>query len=135
LEKDGAIAQAGMVIEDLRVTNTELVRSNKEIEKANTNLVGENTALEERIHGMFPLSSFLSEVCFVLSNFSVLVLVGLKDELLAAQVEARSTKAQLEGEVALNRRLQTVISDLSASWELEPMDESREEARGDALVD
>jgi len=128
LEKDGAIAQAGKVIEDLRVTNTELVRSNKEIERANTNLVGENTALEERIHGMFPLSNFLSEVCFVLSNFSTLVLVGLKDELLAAQVEARSTKAQLEGEVALNRRLRTAISDLSASWELEPVDESTKEA-------
>jgi len=54
LEKDGAIAQASKVIEDLRVTNTELVRSNKEIERANTNLVGENTALEERIRGMFP---------------------------------------------------------------------------------
>jgi len=125
----------GKVIEDLRVTNTELVRSNKEIERANTNLVGENTALEERIRGMFLLSSFLPEVCFVLSNFSVSVLVGLKDELLAAQVEARSTKAQLEGEVALNRRLRTAISDLLASLELEPVDESREEARGDALVD
>jgi len=135
LEKDGAIAQAGKVIEDLRVTNTELVRSNKEIERANTNLVGENTALEERIRGMFPLPSILSEVCFVLSNFSVLVLAGLEDELLDAQVEARSTKAQLEGEVALNRRLRTAISVLSASWELEPVDESREDARGDALVD
>jgi len=135
LEKDGAIAQAGKVIEDLRITNTELVRSNKKIERANTNLVGENTALEERIHGMFLLSSFLSEVCFVLSNFFMLVLIGLKDELLASQVEARSIKAQLEGVVALNRRLRMVISDLSASWELEPMDESREEARGDALVD
>jgi len=100
LEKEGAVVQAGKVIEDLRVTNTELVRSNKEIERANTNLVGENTALEERIRGMFLLSSFLFEVCFVLSNFSVSVFVGLKDELLAAQVEARSTKAQLEGEVA-----------------------------------
>jgi len=35
----------------------------------------------------------------------------------------------------LNRRLRTAINDLSASWEVEPMDESREEARGDALVD
>ena len=58
LEKDGAIAQAGKAIEDLRITNTELVRSNKEIQRANTNLVGENTALEERIHGMFPFLSF-----------------------------------------------------------------------------
>jgi chromosome segregation ATPase len=135
LEKDGAIVQAGKVIEDLRVANTELVRSNKEIERANTNLVGENTALEERIRGTFMLSSFLFEVCFVLSNFSMSVLVGLKDELLAAQVEARSAKAQLEGEVALNCRLRTAISDLSTSWEVEPVDESREEARGDALVD
>jgi hypothetical protein len=61
--------------------------------------------------------------------------VGLKDELLAAQVEARSAKAKLEGEVALNSQLRTTIRDLSASWELEPADESREAARGDALVD
>jgi len=60
---------------------------------------------------------------------------GLKDELLAAQVEARNAKAQLEGEVALNRRPRTVISDLSTSWEVEPMDESKEEARGDVPVD
>jgi len=133
LEKNGAMAQAGKVIEDLRVANTELVRSNKEIERANTNLVGVNTALEESIRGTFLLSSFFSEVCLVLSNFFVLVFAGLKDELLAAQVEARSTKAQLEGEVALNGRLRTAISDLSASWELKPVDESREEARGDAL--
>jgi hypothetical protein len=111
------------------------LRSNKEIDRANTNLVYENTALEERIHGMFPFSSFLSEVWFALSYFFVSVLVGLKDELLAAQIEARSTKVQLKGEVALNRRLRTVISDLSASWELEHVDEWREEARGDALVD
>ena len=60
---------------------------------------------------------------------------GLKDELLAAQAEARNAKAQLEAEVALNRRVQTAISDLSTSWEIEPMDESKEDARGDALVD
>jgi len=65
----------------------------------------------------------------------MLVLVGLTDELLAAHVEDRSVKTQLEGEVAFNGRLQTAISDLSASWELKPVDESREEARGDALVD
>jgi len=135
LEKDGAIVQAGKAIEDLRVAKTELVRSHKEIKRANTNLVGENTALEESIRGMFLLSSFFSKVCLVLANLFVLVFAGLKDELLAAQVEARSTKAQLEGEVALNRRLRMAISDLSTSWEVEPMDESREEARGDALVD
>ena len=135
LEKEGAIAQAGKAIEDLRVANTELARSNRDVERANTNLVGENTALEESICGMFLLSSFFSEVCWVLSNFFVLVLAGLKDELLATQVEACSIKTQLEGEVALNGHLRTAISDLSASWELEPVDESREEARGDALVD
>jgi len=126
LEKEGAIAQAGKVIEDLRVANTDLARSYREIERANTDLVGENTALEEKIHGTFLSSCFFSKACFVLSNFSASACVGLKDELLAAQVEARSTKAQLEGEVALNGRLRTAISDLSASWELEPVDESRE---------
>jgi len=65
----------------------------------------------------------------------MLAFIGLKDELLAAQVEARTAKAHLEGEVALNRRLWTTISDLSTSWEVEPMDESKEEARGNALVD
>jgi len=135
LEKDGAIAQAGKVIEDLRVANTDLARSYKGIKRANTDLVGENTALEEKIHGMFLTPCFLSIAYLVLSNFSVLVFVELKDELLAAQVEARSTKAQLEGEVALNGRLRTAISDLLASWELEPVDESREAARGDVLVD
>ena len=98
-------------------------------------MVGENTALEESIRGTFPLSSFFSEVCWVLSNFFVLVLAGLKDEQLATQVEACSIKTQLEGEVAINGRLRTAIGDLSASWELEPVDESKEEARGDALVD
>ena len=62
LEKDGAITQAGKVIEDLRVANTELVRSNKEIERVNTDLVGENTALGERIRSTFRLSCFLSRV-------------------------------------------------------------------------
>ena len=65
----------------------------------------------------------------------VLPFTGLKDELLAAQAEARNAKAQLEVEVALNRRVRTAISDLSTSWEVEPMDESREGPRGDALVD
>ncbi|XP_021306366.1 uncharacterized protein LOC110431582, partial [Sorghum bicolor] len=73
LEKEGAILQAGKMIEDLQVENSDLARSYKEIERANTDLVGENTALEERIR-------------------------GLKDDLLATQVDARSTKVQLEGE-------------------------------------
>ena len=135
LEKDGAIVQAGKVIEDLRVANADLACSYKGIERANTDLVGENTALEEKIRGMYLPLCFLSIAYFVLSNFSVSAFVGLKDELLAAQVEARSTKAQLNGEVALNCCLRTAIRDLSASWELEPVDESREVTRGDALVD
>jgi len=57
-----------------------------------------------------------------------LVLIGLKDELLAAQADARNAKAQLEVEVALNHRVRTAISDLSTSWEIEPMDESKEDA-------
>ena len=81
------------MIEDLRVANTDLVRSYREIERANTDLVGENTALEEKIRGMFVPSCFFSKACFVFSNFSVSAFEGLKDELLAAQVEARSTKA------------------------------------------
>lgn len=58
LEKEGAITQAGKVIEDLRVSNTELVRSKKEIERTNTKLVGENTALEESIRGTFSIVEF-----------------------------------------------------------------------------
>jgi len=136
LEKEGAIAQAGKAIEDLWVGNIDLARSHKEIERANIDLVGENMALEEKIRGKLLFTFILPFArCFVLSNFSVLVFVGLKDELLAAQVEVRFAKAQLEGEVAFNGRLRTTISDLSASWELEPVDESREAARGNALVD
>jgi len=93
LEKEGAMALAGKVIEDLRVTNADLARSYREIERANTDLVGENTVLEENIRGMIVSSCFFSKACFVLSNFSVSAFVGLKDKLLAAQVEARSTKA------------------------------------------
>ena len=48
-------------------------------------------------------------------NSPVSVFVGLKYDLLAAQANARSARAQLEGEVALNGRLRTVISNLSAS--------------------
>ena len=59
----------------------------------------------------------------------------LKDDLLAAQVDAQASKAQLEGEVALTSRLRMAINDLSTSWELEPANEAREATRGDALVD
>jgi len=68
LEKNGAIAQAGKAIEDFHVANTELACSNKEIERGNTKLVGENTALEESVCGTFLLSYFLFEVCLVLSK-------------------------------------------------------------------
>ena len=51
LEKEGAISQAGKMIEDLQAANTDLARSYMGVETANTDLVGENTALEERIHG------------------------------------------------------------------------------------
>ena len=54
LEKEGAIAQAGKAIEDLRVANTDLGRSYKEVERANTDLVGQNTTLEERVRGELP---------------------------------------------------------------------------------
>jgi hypothetical protein len=137
LEKEGAVLQAGKMIKDLRAANTDLARSYKEIKRSNTDLVGENIAIEERIRVRFLYTSvfLLQGISFMLLNILVSVFVGLKDALLASQVEARSTKAQLEGDVALNGRLRTVISDLSASWELEPVDESREVARGDALVD
>jgi len=68
LEKEGAIAQAGKVIEDLCVANTELARSNREVERANTKLVGQNTALEESVRGTFLLSGFLSKTCLILSK-------------------------------------------------------------------
>jgi len=74
LEKNGAIAQAGMAIEDLRVANTELARSNKEIKRANTKLVGENTTLEESVRGTFLLSDFLFKVCLVLSKVFCVVI-------------------------------------------------------------
>jgi multidrug efflux pump subunit AcrA (membrane-fusion protein) len=115
LEKSGAIAQAGKAIEDLHVANTELACSNREIERANTKLVGENTALEESVRGTFLLSDFFSRCARFYLKFFALAFIGLKDELLAAQVEVRNAQAQLEGEVALNRRLRTAISDLSTS--------------------
>ena len=49
------------MIEDLRVANTDLARSYKGIERTNTDLVGENTALEEKIRGTFLQSCFLSK--------------------------------------------------------------------------
>ena len=72
------------------------------------------------------MPGFLFEACLVYSKVFALTFTGLRDELSAAQVEARNAKAQLEAEVALNHRVRTAISDLSTSWEVEPMDESRE---------
>ena len=64
-EKEEAIQQSGKMIEDLRVKNTDLARSYKEIERANTDLVGENTALEEKICGKFFMPScFFCRVFF-----------------------------------------------------------------------
>jgi tetratricopeptide (TPR) repeat protein len=59
-EKEDAILQSGKLIEDLRVDKTERARSYKKIEKANTDLVSENTTLEEKIRGK---SSML--LCFL----------------------------------------------------------------------
>jgi len=64
LEKEGDISQAGKVIEDLRVANTDLTRSYKEIERANTDLVGENRALEERIRGERPYAFSFARYIF-----------------------------------------------------------------------
>ena len=46
-EKDEAILGSGKLIEDLWVEKTELAHSYKKIKRANTDLVGENTALEK----------------------------------------------------------------------------------------
>ena len=65
-EKEEAIILSGNLIEDLRVEKTEVARSVKEIEKENTDLVGENTTLQESIRGeclfltlVFPTHLFL----------------------------------------------------------------------------
>ena len=92
--------------------------------------------LEENVHGkLIMLLCFFRRVFSFPSPNSPLIYSGLKDDLLAAQTDAQSFRAQFEGEVALTSRLRTAINDLSTSWELEPADESREAARGDALVD
>ena len=52
------------MIEDLRVINTDLTRSYKEIERANTNLVGENMALEERIRAELPYAFCFARYIF-----------------------------------------------------------------------
>jgi chromosome segregation ATPase len=70
-EKEEAILQLSKMIEDLRVKEMELAHSYKEIERANTNLVGENTALEEKIRGKssVPLCFFcFYDVAFLSSD-------------------------------------------------------------------
>jgi len=57
-EKEESIFGSGKMIEDLQVKNTDLARSCKEIERAKTDLVGENTALEERARGKFFIPSY-----------------------------------------------------------------------------
>jgi hypothetical protein len=53
----------GKAIEDLRVANTDLARSHREVERANTDLVGQNTAPEEKTRGRLLYTSF-SKVFF-----------------------------------------------------------------------
>ena len=69
LEKEGAVLQAGKMIKDLRVANTNLARSYKEIERANTDLVGENMALKERIRGKYDLAFMFLLVKFLSHAF------------------------------------------------------------------
>ena len=68
-EKEDAILQSGKLIEDLRVDKTELSCSYKKIEKANTDLVSENTTLEEKVRGKS--STLFMFSLFLWCNFSV----------------------------------------------------------------
>jgi chromosome segregation ATPase len=67
LEKEEAILGSGKLIEDLRVEKTELAHSFKKIERTNTDLVGENMALEERIRGKSSIS--LCFICWISFSF------------------------------------------------------------------
>ena len=70
-EKEDAILQSGKLIEDLQVEKTELARSYKRIERANTDFIGENTTLMEKTHGEFSTSLCLlcfCGVCFQLTD-------------------------------------------------------------------
>jgi len=83
-EKEDTILQSGKLIEDFWVEKTELTRSHKRIERANTDLVGENTALEEKICGEFllPYAYFPFAVFLFCRIILISISVGLKDELL-----------------------------------------------------
>jgi hypothetical protein len=66
-EKEEAILGSGKLIEDLRVEKTELAYSFKKIERTNTDLVCENTTLEEKIHGKSSMS--LCFCCWISFSF------------------------------------------------------------------
>ena len=66
-EKEDAILYSDKLIEDMRVDKTELACSYKKIERFNTDLVGENTALEEKIRGKSSMPLFL--LCWSLFSF------------------------------------------------------------------
>ena len=70
-EKEGAILQSCKLIEDLRVEKTDLACSYKKIERANTDLVGLNTTLEEKMRGEFPTPLrllYFCGACFLASD-------------------------------------------------------------------
>ena len=78
-EKEDAILQSGKLIEDLRVEKTELAHSYKEIEKTNTDLVGVNTTLEEKIQGEFPMPLLcFCGACFLSFDSLFRTLQGLR---------------------------------------------------------
>jgi len=91
------------------------------VSTANTDLVGENTSLQEEIHG---------KRVFVFCQLTlVLISTELEDDLLAAQTTYQTLKIELEVEVVLKSRLRSAIDDLSTSWELDPTNEAGEAAR------
>jgi hypothetical protein len=83
----------------------------------------------------FSSSDFVFLVClFFMTNFHAAI-SQLEGELLDTQTTSRTLQKDLEREALLTDRLWTAISDLFASWELEPANEAGEMARGDALMD
>jgi len=75
------------------------------IEKANTDLVGENTSLHERICGEFLFFGFIFLVClYLMTNFHA-GLSKLDGELLDAQTTSKTLQKDIEGEVLLTGRL------------------------------
>jgi len=68
-ENEDTILQSRKLIEDLHVEKTELACLCKRIERANTDLVGENTTLEEKICG--ELFYFLAFIFLLWCLFSI----------------------------------------------------------------